>query len=202
MIKTFLTTMMAAILALSPVVAAKAATVGEAAPQFTAVDTHGVSYNLSDFAGKTVVLEWTNHQCPFVVKHYSKGNMQALQESATADDVVWLRVISSAPGKQGHVTGEEANKVAEAQGTKATATLLDETGAIGNLYGAKTTPHMFVIAADQTVAYAGAIDDNSSVSADDAATAKNYVAAALANINAGEAIEVASTQPYGCSVKY
>ena len=181
---------------------ADAAIVGAAAPQFTAVDSNGTSHDLSDFAGKTVVLEWTNHECPFVLKHYSNGDMQALQKSATDDGVVWLRVVSSAPGKQGHVSGEEANSVAQAQGAHATATFLDEGGALGHLYGAKTTPHMFVIGADQTLVYAGAIDDNSSANPADAATAHNYVAAALGNIKAGESVEVASTKSYGCSIKY
>lgn len=178
------------------------AKVGDPAPQFTAVDSNGTTHTLADFAGSTVVLEWTNHECPFVVKHYTNGDMQANQKAATDEGVVWLRVVSSAPGKQGHVTGEEANTIAENQGVNATATLLDPAGAIGKLYGAKTTPHMYVIDADQTLVYAGAIDDNSSANPADVPTANNFVMAALANIAAGEPVATAETQPYGCSVKY
>lgn len=200
MLKSILTAAVALTVGFSG--AAYAATIGAAAPAWTAKDTNGVEHSLSDFDGKTVVMEWTNHQCPFVVKHYRNGDMQATQKSATDDGVVWLRVISSAPGKQGHVDGATANTIATQQGVHATATLLDPDGSLGALYGAKTTPHMYVINADQDLVYAGAIDDNSSVKSEDIATSKNYVTAALANMKAGEAVETASTQPYGCSVKY
>lgn len=187
-------------LAVSPV---QAAVVGEAAPAFTGTDTNGTAHNLSDFAGKTVVLEWTNNGCPFVRKHYDTGNMQSAQETATAmDDVVWLRVISSAEGKQGFLSGEEANALAEKEGVKATATLLDPSGEIGKAYGAATTPHMFVINPEGTLVYAGAIDDNSSYDPASVEGATNYVLAALESVKAGESVDPAETKPYGCSVKY
>ncbi|NQZ13526.1 MAG: thioredoxin family protein [Alphaproteobacteria bacterium] len=179
-----------------------APTVGEMAPEFTAVDSNGNSHNLSDFRGKTVVLEWTNNECPFVVKHYGSGNMQKLQKEATDKDVVWLSIHSSAEGKQGHVNGEQANAVAEEQGANATAQLLDASGDIGRLYNAKTTPHMFVVDADGNLAYAGAIDSDSSFKPEAIEGATNYVMAAIDSLAAGTEIEVSSTKPYGCSVKY
>ncbi len=182
--------------------ASAAPVVGEPAPNFTATDTNGVEHSLSDFKGKTVVLEWSNHDCPFVVKHYSVGNMQKLQAEATADDVVWLTIVSSAEGKQGNVSNEEANKIMEEAGAKSTARLKDESGEIGKLYDAKTTPHMFVIDKDGILAYAGAIDSDSSFKSSSIESADNYVTAALASLKAGEPVKVASTKPYGCSVKY
>lgn len=176
--------------------------VGEPAPDFTAVDTNGVEHSLSDFKGKNVVLEWSNHECPFVVKHYEPGNMQKLQKEATDGGAIWLTIVSSAEGKQGNTTPEEANKIMEDVGANSTARLLDPTGAVGKLYDAKTTPHMFVIDKEGVLAYAGAIDSDSSFKQSSIATATNYVTAALKSLNAGEEIEVTSTKPYGCSVKY
>lgn len=176
--------------------------VGQPAPDFTAIDTNGVEHSLSNFKGKNVVLEWSNHECPFVVKHYNSGNMQKLQKQATDEGVIWLTIVSSAEGKQGHVTPEEANKIMEEAGVNSTARFLDSSGEIGKLYGAKTTPHMFVIDKEGVVAYAGAIDSNSSFKESSIEGAKNYVMAALQSLNAGEPVEVASTNPYGCSVKY
>lgn len=176
--------------------------VGEKAPNFTAVDTNGVEHSLSDFKGKNVVLEWSNHECPFVVKHYSVGNMQKLQKEATDNGAVWLTIVSSADGKQGHVTPEEANMIMKEKSAHSTARIMDPSGEIGKLYDAKTTPHMFVIDKEGMLAYAGAIDSNSSFSSDAIAGATNYVSAALTSLKAGEPIEVASTKPYGCSVKY
>lgn len=175
---------------------------GDPAPDFTLTDINGVSHNLSDFRGKTVVLEWINHGCPFVVKHYSKGHMQALQREATANGVIWLSICSSAPGKQGHYTADEWKKVnAEKEGA-ATAILLDEDGTVGKLYGAKTTPHMYIIDASGTLVYQGAIDSIRSTDPDDIAGAKNYVRDALADLAAGRAVATPQTTPYGCSVKY
>mgnify|MGYP000402755409 CR=1 FL=1 len=134
-----------------------ALSVGKPAPEFTGIDTAGTQHALSDFRGKTVVLEWTNHDCPYVRKHYDSGNMQSQQKAAAEDGVVWLSIISSAPGKQGHVPGEEANRLTSTRNASPTAVLLDESGDIGRLYGAKTTPHMFVIAGKGDVVYAGAI---------------------------------------------
>jgi peroxiredoxin len=178
------------------------AVVGEAAPAFTGTDSNGVTHNLSDFAGKTVVLEWTNHLCPYVKKHYGAGNMQKLQGAAAADGVVWLSIVSSAEGKQGFVTPEEANAIATEGGSKATAKLLDPTGMIGKAYGAKTTPHMYVIDGTGKLVYAGAIDSNSSADPKTIEGATNYVAEALAAVKAGTSVATPETEAYGCSVKY
>ncbi|MEH6808429.1 MAG: redoxin family protein [Hyphomonas oceanitis] len=177
---------------------------GEPAPAFIGLDSEGQSVSLADFAGKTVVLEWTNDGCPFVQKHYSTppSNMQTLQTEAAADDVVWLSVISSAPGKQGHVSGNEANALTSSRSAAPAHVILDPSGDIGRLYGAKTTPHMFVIKADGTLAYEGAIDSKPSARVDDIDTATNYVRAALTSVAADEPVTVASSKPYGCSVKY
>jgi peroxiredoxin len=172
------------------------------APAFTLTDTNGTEHSLADFKGKVVVLEWFNHGCPFVKKHYDKGNMQALQKTYTDKDVVWLAIISSAEGKQGFDTPEGHNKTAKEKGTNATAILIDADGTVGKAYGAKTTPHMYVIDAEGQLVYQGAIDDKRSTSPDDIASSKNYVSAALDAVLAGEAVEVAKTTPYGCGVKY
>lgn len=176
--------------------------VGSAAPGFTLTDTHGVSHSLSDFEGKYVVLEWTNHQCPFVVKHYKEGHMQDLQAKWTDKGVVWLNVVSSAPGKQGYVTAEQANELMEANDFKSTAMLLDPEGTVGKAYDAKTTPHMYVIDPEGTLIYMGAIDSIRSADPDDIAKADNYVVMALEADMAGEEVAAAVTRPYGCSVKY
>ncbi len=176
--------------------------IGAPAPNFTAVDSNGKNHNLSDFKGKTVVLEWTNHDCPFVKKHYETNNMQKLQKSATSQGVIWLSIISSAPGQQGFVNGAKANELTKSRNAAPTAVILDPDGNLGKLYGARTTPHMFVIAPNGNLAYMGAIDDKPSANKDDVATAKNFVAEALSAIKAGKPVAVATTQPYGCSVKY
>lgn len=176
--------------------------VGAPAPNFTAVDSNGKRHSLTDFKGKTVVLEWTNHDCPFVKKHYETDNMQKLQRSATSQGVVWLSVISSAPGQQGFVNGAKANELTKSRNASPTAVILDPEGTLGRLYGARTTPHMFIIAPNGTLAYMGAIDDRPSANKDDVAGARNYVAEALNAIRAGQPVPVATTQPYGCSVKY
>lgn len=201
MIKTALTIFSAfAIFAALPAFAAPE--VGQSAPVFTGVDSNGVEHSLSDFKGKTVVLEWTNHQCPYVIKHYESGNMQKLQKAAKEDGVVWISIVSSAEGKQGHVTAEEANAVKAETNSMATAKILDPSGEIGKLYDAKTTPHMFVVDPEGTLVYAGAIDSDSSFRQSAIEGATNYVQAALDSLKAGEPIEVASTKPYGCGVKY
>ena len=184
---------------------AKIAT-GSQVSDMVVTDSNGQTHNLSDFAGKTVVLEWTNHKCPYVKKHYNTafdgGNMQNLQKAAAEDDVVWLSVISSAPGKQGYVDGAKANALSAERGAAPAAVILDESGAAGQAFSAKTTPHMYVINADQTLVYQGAIDDNRSSSPKTIEGARNYVTEALASVKAGEAVEVGETAPYGCSVKY
>lgn len=177
------------------------AKIGQSAPAFTLKDADGKSRSLADFKGKTVVLEWTNAECPFVKKHYS-GNIQKQQGEVTADDVVWLTVNSSAPGKQGNVDGAGAKQVIARTGGKQTAYLLDAAGETGRAYGAKTTPHLYVIDAQGTLQYAGAIDSIPSADVADIGKATQYVPQALADLKAGKPLRVASTQPYGCSVKY
>ena len=176
--------------------------VGKPAPGFTSVDSQGATHSLSDYRGKIVVLEWTNHQCPFVGKHYTTGNMQALQKSATEAGVTWLSVISSAPGKQGHVTGAEANALTAKRSASPTAVLLDAEGVVGRLYDARTTPHMYIIDAEGTLVYMGGIDDKPSTRHADVKTAKNYVRAALDDLDRAQAVSMPATRPYGCSVKY
>lgn len=175
---------------------------GVQAPAFTLQGVSGKTVNLSDYKGKTVVLEWMNHGCPFVKKHYGANNMQTLQKTYTDKGVVWLSIISSAEGKQGYVTAEEGAKEKKEHGSKATDVLLDPKGTVGQAYGAKTTPHMFVIDPKGTLVYQGAIDSNNSADPKDIPSAKNFVAAALDATLAGKAVEVPKTQSYGCSVKY
>jgi len=198
--KTF-TLAAAAVLALSTPAFAKIAT-GSSVTDMTVVDSDGTTHNLSDFAGQRVVLEWTNEGCPYVKKHYNTNNMQDLQREAAADGTVWLSVISSAPGAQGHKDNVGvANWKAEYDAVP-TAVILDEDGTMGRAFSASTTPHMYVIDADQTLVYQGAIDDNRSSNPATVEGARNHVRMALANLDAGEPVEVTDTQPYGCSVKY
>jgi peroxiredoxin len=182
--------------------AVAAAKINEPAPEFTLTDSNGNAHSLSDFRGKTVVLEWTNAECPFVVKHYKPGNMQRQQAEATANGVIWLTINSGAPGKQGHVDGAGANAVIERTGGKQTAYLIDADGKVGRLYGARTTPHMFVIDGEGVLRYMGAIDSNPSADPADIPNATQYVEVALAELAAGKPVSTPVTQPYGCSVKY
>ena len=175
---------------------------GTAAPAFAVQDIDGKTVRLGDFAGKTVVLEWTNNGCPFVAKHYNSGNMQALQHRHTAAGGVWLVVASSAPGQQGHVTPDEARADLSRLTSAPSDFLLDPDGVVGRLYDARATPHMVVIDRTGTLAYMGAIDDTPSADPRDVKTAKNYVAAALDELAAGKPVTVAATRAYGCSVKY
>lgn len=177
---------------------------GAPAPEFAGVTSMGETVSLSDFAGQTVVLEWTNHDCPFVQKHYDPefANMQTLQADAGADDVVWLSVISSAPGKQGHVDPETANHLTETRGAAPAHVILDESGEIGRLFDAKTTPHMYVITPDGELAYQGAIDSIPSARVSDIASATPWAHDALVAVQSGETPDPASTKAYGCSVKY
>ena len=191
-----------AALALGAAQAWAQAAVGAAAPGFTLTDTKGAAHALADFAGKPVVLEWTNPDCPFVKKHYGAKNMQALQAKYVAQGVVWLSVCSSAPGKQGHYPADEWNRILAEQGSAATALLLDPDGQVGRAYGAKTTPHLFVIDAAGTLVYDGAIDDQPSTDSADIPGARAYVVEALDAVLAGAPVPVAQTKPYGCSVKY
>lgn len=179
-----------------------AATVGEAAPAFTLTDSNGTAHSLGDFSGKTVVLEWFNHECPFVKKHYGAGNMQKQQDAAEANGVVWLVVNSSAPGKQGHVDGAQANTILGEWKATPTAFLLDHDGTVGQAYGAKTTPHMYVIDGSGVLRYNGAIDSTPSADAEDIPSSTQFVEVALGDLAASRAVARATTQPYGCSVKY
>lgn len=189
------------VLALPNAVAA-APVIGQPAPAFTATTADGETRSLADYAGKVVVLEWTNHDCPYVRKHYGSGNMQALQQQASADGVVWLTVISSAPGEQGYVQGPQASKIAENAEAAPSEILLDPEGTMGRAYAAKTTPHMYVIDAEVRLVYMGGIDDRPTTDPDDVKGARNHVAAALADLAADRPVASPSTRPYGCSVKY
>lgn len=176
--------------------------VGQPAPAFSVADTTGKTWSLADLAGKGLILEWTNHDCPYVQKHYESGNMQALQQEARDAGYVWLSVISSATGKQGHVSAAEADELTEGRGAAPTAVLLDVDGAMGRAYGAKTTPHMFVIDGAGTLVYMGGIDDRATTDPADVQGAENYVRLALTDLAAGRAVSNPATRPYGCSVKY
>lgn len=182
--------------------AAKKVAVGSPAPEFTLVDSKGVSHALSSFKGKTVVLEWFNKGCPFVKKHYESSNMQALQKRYTDKGVVWLTVVSSAEGKQGFETPADTEKTRAEWKIASTATLLDTKGEVGKMYDAKTTPHMYVIDPKGMLVYNGAIDSKPSSDPADIPTSQNYVAGALDLVTTGKPVAMASTKPYGCSVKY
>ena len=181
---------------------ANAPVVGQPAPDFTLPDVNGKNVTLSDFKGKTVVLEWHNPGCPFVKKHYGSGNMQKTQEIATQDGIVWLSINSSAPGKQGNMDGEEAKEMLEDNNARPTAYLLDPAGTVGRTYDARTTPHMYIIDADGTLVYAGGIDDKPTANQADIKGARNHVLAALAEMKEGKPVSVPTSRPYGCSVKY
>jgi peroxiredoxin len=176
--------------------------VGEAAPEFTLKDTSGKEHNLSDYKGKFVVLEWFNEGCPFVKKHYTSGNMQKLQKEYTGKDVVWLSINSSAPGEQGHLTPLSAPKTMSDWKMDSTKILLDHDGKVGKMYGAKTTPHMYVIDKTGKLVYQGAIDSKPTANTADIDGAENYVKVALDNSMNGKPVPTTSTKPYGCSVKY
>lgn len=175
---------------------------GEEAPPFSGVGLSGHAVRLEDFRGSYVVLEWTNHECPYVRKHYNSGNMQKTQRALTEDGVVWLSIISSAPGKQGHVSVDQAQALTTSRGSYANDVILDPKGIIGRLYEAKTTPHMFLIDPEGTLLYQGAIDDIPSASVRTLEQATNLVLAAWNDVKAGRAITKANSKPYGCSVKY
>jgi peroxiredoxin len=179
-----------------------AAKVGEPAPQFTSATSAGSSVSLGDYRGKIVVLEWTNHDCPYVRKHYQTSNMQALQKEATGQGIVWLTVISSAPGTQGHVSPAEANELTRSRQAAPTAVVLDPSGAVGKMYGATNTPHMYVVDKAGALVYAGAIDDRPTSRKSDVQGAQNYVRAALQAVSAGQPVKTPVTRAYGCTVKY
>jgi len=178
------------------------AKLNEAAPDFKLTDSNGKTHALADYKGKWVVMEWVNFACPFVRKHYDSGNMQKLQKGYLEKEVVWLSICSSADGKQGFFDGDELINKIEEEKVASTAYLVDADGIVGKKYGAKTTPHMFVIDPKGKLVYAGGIDDKRSTDVDDVKSAKNYVSMALDAGMAGKDIPVQSSKSYGCSVKY
>jgi peroxiredoxin len=182
--------------------AADGAQVGQPAPDFTAVDSQGKTRHLSDFRGKTVVLEWTNADCPYTRKHYTSGNMQSVQALAPERGVVWLTVISSAPGKQGYVDGAGADALTRSRHAVPTAVLLDSSGTVGRLYQAKTTPHMFVIDKNGNLKYMGGIDSIATADVSDIAQAEPYLKEAMLAVVDDKPVAHPVTRPYGCSVKY
>ena len=194
-------------LALASVLGLTAATAwgvqpGNSAPDFVTQDTHGQTHTLARYKGKYVVLEWHNRECPYTQKHYASGNMQRLQREWTAKGVVWFTVISSASGQQGYMTADQENAYVDKVSASPTAVLLDPTGQLGHLYGAKSTPHMFVISPEGVLIYDGAIDDKPTTDQADIASAHNYVSEALEESMAGKPVSTPATRPYGCSVKY
>jgi peroxiredoxin len=200
--KTKLLAILLTSLASTALIAADSPKVGSTAPEISVTDTKGKTHTLSQYKGKYVVLEWFNPECPFVKKHYGGGNMQKLQEEFTGKGVVWLTIDSSAPGLQGHLTPEQAEKKMAEWKTKQTALLLDPDGKAGQTYGAKNTPQMFVINPEGKIVYEGAIDSKASPNPSDIPDSTNYVKAALDESMAGKNVSNASTKPYGCSVKY
>lgn len=179
-----------------------AASVGQAAPDFKVTDSNGKEQSLSAYKGKFVVLEWTNPGCPFVQKHYDTGNMPATQKAAEAKGAVWLTVNSTAKDAGDYLSPADFNAWLKEKGASPTAALMDDAGKAGKAYGARTTPHMFVINPEGKLVYAGAIDSKPTARKDDVKTATNYVTAALGEAMAGKPVTKASSEPYGCSVKY
>jgi peroxiredoxin len=200
--KTKLLTTLLTLAASTALFAADSPAVGTTAPDFSLTDSKGKTQTVSQYKGKYVVLEWFNPDCPFVKKHYGSGNMQKLQEEFTAKGVVWLSIDSSAPGLEGNLTAEQAEKKIAEWKTKQTALVLDPDGKAGRSYGAKNTPHMFVINPEGKIIYEGAIDSKATPSPSDIAGSTNYVKVALEESMAGKTVSNANTKPYGCSVKY
>jgi hypothetical protein len=182
--------------------AAVAAKVGEPAPPFTTTSTAGSPVSLGSYQGKVVVLEWTNHECPYVRKHYETGNMQAIQRETTGQGIVWLTIISSAKGEQGYVTPTQADELTTSRKAAPTLVLLDEKGVVGRMYGATNTPHMYVVDKTGVLVYAGAIDDRPTTRKADVQGASNYVKAALDSVASGQPVKTPVTRAYGCTVKY
>lgn len=178
------------------------ARIGAPAPAFTLTDSNGRTLSLADFKGKTMVLEWTNHDCPYVGKHYRGNNMQALQKKWTGQGVVWLSVISSGPGLEGHVSPQQANKLTADRGAAPSAVLLDPTGKVGRAYGARTTPHMYVINGEGVFIYMGGIDDQPTARLEDLKNARNFVDQALSELAQGKPVSATASRAYGCSIKY
>ncbi len=188
--------------ALASATLAQAVTIGQPAPAFEVKDASGKLVKLSDFKGKHVVLEWTNPNCPFVVKHYGTQNMQGLQKDATAKDVVWLSVSSTAPGHGDYLASKDLVAKYQSWGASSSALLMDDDGRVGKTYAARTTPHMFIVDPKGVLVYAGGIDDKRSANPADVATAKNFVKTSLAELLAGKPVSTPTSAPYGCSIKY
>jgi peroxiredoxin len=201
-VHTHLAAIVAAVFTLAFTTPARAVQVGAPAPDFHGTDSNGKTQSLDQYKGKYVVLEWHNHDCPYTIKHYKSGNMQSLQKEWTAKGVVWFTVISSAPGEQGYVDAAQENAYMKKMGAQPTAAILDPKGEIGHLYGAKTTPNMFIIDPTGKLIYAGAIDDHPTPEISDIQSSKNYVSAALSEAMDGKPVQTPVTRPYGCSVKY
>jgi len=200
--KTKLLTTLLTLAASTALFAADSPAVGTAAPDFSLTDSKGKTQTVSQYKGKYVVLEWFNPECPFVKKHYGSGNMQKLQEEFTGKGVVWLSIDSSAAGKEGYLTADQANAKITEWKTKQTALVLDPDGKAGQTYGAKNTPHMFVINPEGKIIYEGAIDSKATPNPSDIAGSTNYVKVALEESMGGKPVSNANTKPYGCSVKY
>jgi hypothetical protein len=200
--RTFLAVTAVFTFLIGPFAAAAGLQIGQPAPDFTATDSKGSAVSLRELRGKIVVLEWTNADCPYTRKHYSSGNMQGIQALAQKDGVVWLSVISSAPGKQGYVDGPAADALTHARGAAPSSVLLDPQGTLGRLYGAKTTPHMFVIDKNGALQYMGGIDSLATADAGDIPSAEPYLKEAMLAVVQGSPVAHAVTRPYGCSVKY
>lgn len=178
------------------------AEIGKPAPDFNLAGADGSNHSLAGYKGKTVVLEWNNPECPFVRKHYDSGNMQKQQAAATAAGVVWLTINSAAAGKQGRLDAKSANAYIAESAAKQTAYLFDPQGIVGHAYGAKTTPHLYVVDKDGILRYAGGIDSVASTDTGDIAAAIQYVPQVLAELAAGKTVSTTRSEPYGCSVKY
>ncbi|MDP9100236.1 MAG: thioredoxin family protein [Verrucomicrobiota bacterium] len=200
--KTKLLTTLLTLAASTALFAADSPAVGTTAPDFSLTDSKGKTQTVSQYKGKYVVLEWFNPDCPFVKKHYGSGNMQKLQEEFTAKGVIWLSIDSSAPGLEGNLSPDQAEKKMAEWKTKQTALVLDPDGKAGRTYGAKNTPHMFVINPEGKIIYEGAIDSKATPNPSDIANSTNYVKVALEESLAGKTVSNANTKPYGCSVKY
>ncbi|XVJ69261.1 MAG: thioredoxin family protein [Rhizobacter sp.] len=181
---------------------AQAVTIGQPAPAFEVKDASGKLVKLADFKGKHVVLEWTNPNCPFVVKHYGTQNMQGLQKDATAKDVVWLSISSTAPGHVDYLASKDLVAKYQSWGASSSALLMDDDGRVGKTYAARTTPHMFIVDPKGVLVYAGGIDDKRSANPADVATAKNFVKTSLGELLAGKPVSTPTSAPYGCSIKY
>jgi len=202
MVVAAIAALVAGLVGILDVAAAAPPQIGQPAPDFSAQDSKGDSLRLSDYKGKTVVLEWTNADCPYTRKHYSSGNMQSVQALAQKNGIVWLSIISSAPGKQGYVNGPAADALTESRHAEPTAVLLDPTGSLARMYNAKTTPHMFVIDKNGALRYMGGIDSIATSNPADIAHAEPYLKEAMLAVAQGETPPHSVTKPYGCSIKY